>query len=68
MRKLIQSQVHVENQKITKIYEDLVNTGNLELEKTKSCALTKDIIEVLKKYNMIDIEDDIVDILITVRA
>lgn len=68
MRKLIQSQVHVENQKITKIYEDLVNTGNLELEKTKSHALTKEVIELLKKYNMIDKEDDIVDILITVRA
>ena len=68
MRKLIQSQVHVKNQKITKIYEDLVNTGNLKLEKTKSHALTKDIIEVLKKHHMIDIEDDIVDILITVRA
>ena len=68
MRKLIQSQVHVKNQKTTKIYEDLVNTGNLELEKTKSHALTKDIIEVLKKHHMIDIEDDIVDILITVRA
>ena len=68
MRKLIQSQVHVKNQKTTKIYEDLVNTGNLKLEKTKSHALTKDIIEVLKKHHMIDIEDDIVDILITVRA
>lgn len=68
MRKLIQSQVKVSDKQITAITEDLVNTGNLQLEKTKSHALTKDVVEVLKKYNMIDKEDDIVDILITVRA
>lgn len=69
MRKLIESRVKVVNQVITEIVETLDNTGNLALTKEpKSNAMTKDIIDVLKKYNMIDIEDDTIEFLITIKA
>lgn len=69
MRKLVQSTVNVKNKEIVKIQEELSNLGSLPLEKKpRSNALTKDIIEVLKNHKLIDIEDDIVELLITVRS
>lgn len=69
MRKLIQSTVNVKNKEITKIQEELSNIGSLPLEKEpRSHLLTKEIIDILKSHNLIDVEDDVVELLITVRS
>lgn len=69
MRKMVESTVTVSNKTISEIHEVLTNTGIRELKKSpRSNQLTKDIIEVLNKHNMIDVEDEIVEFNIVVRS
>lgn len=69
MRKKVISQVTVSNKSIGTIHEQLINTGAYLLEREpRSNQLTKDIIEVLNKHNLIDKEDDIVNIEIKIQS
>lgn len=63
MRKRIYTEVKVKNKQYTHddIHENLINVGAIKLEYIpRSKQLSKDIMEVLKKHNIIDKEDDIV--------
>lgn len=69
MRKMVESTVTVSNKAISEIHEVLTNTGIRALKKSpRSNQLTKDIIEVLNKHKMIDVEDEIVEFNIVVRS
>lgn len=69
MRKLVESRIDLENGAITNIHEKLSNTGRLELTKEpRTNQFTKDIIDVLNKHHMIDVQDDVVEFTITVRS
>lgn len=61
MRKRIFTEVQVANKIYTtaNIHENLINTGAILLEyEPRSKQLSKDIMEVLKKHNLIDAEDE----------
>lgn len=66
MRKLIESRITVANKAATKIQERISNTGIRDLEKN-SGKITKELLAVLTKYNLIDVEDDTVTILVEVK-
>jgi hypothetical protein len=71
MRKLVEAKVRVRNRAIVTdgIHEKLTNTGIIPLTKEpRSNALTKGIIDLLKTYNMIDNEDDVVNIMIEIKS
>ena len=68
MRRFIDSTVTVENKEIKEIHETLKNTGNLYLERKKNHEVSKEIINILNKYNLIADNDDLVEISIVVKA
>ena len=71
MRKLVEAVVRVKEGEIVTdgIHEKLTNTGIISLTKEpRSNALTKDMIDVLKKYNLIDKEDDVVNLMIEIKS
>lgn len=69
MRKKIESTILVSNKVVTDIKEELTNTGAYLLEREpRTQQLTKDIIDVLKKHNLIDKEDDIVKFWIQIQS
>lgn len=71
MRKRIFTEVKVANKVYThdNIHEVLSNTGAIQLEYVpRSKQLSKDIMEVLKKHNLIDAEDERVKFDITIDS
>lgn len=69
MRKRVLSEVRVANKQTKSIAENLINTGAYLLEREpRTQQLTKDIIEVLHKHNLIDKEDDRVNIEILIQS
>lgn len=59
MIKKVITEVHVSDQEVVDIHEKLINTGAYLLEREpRSKQLSKDIIDVLLKHNLIDKEDD----------
>ena len=69
MIKKVITQVRVSNSEVTDIHEKLINTGAYKLEREpRSLQLTKDIIDVLNKHNLIDPEDDRINIEIKIQS
>lgn len=68
MKKIIKSTVYMVDKEVDSVHEVLNNTGNYELEKPiNKGVFTKDVISLLLKHNMIDMEDDKVEIYIKVN-